>query len=247
MTKSEEKIYLEISGPDLEPENAPTTLALEAASAFFNGIEKIAKAEKRTLDLWGLSVENKCVQISAMASDGNLASDYSHVFHEVLGGERPAPRGAADDVKRFRSVLSSLPHQYTMRSRIGEREHVRFVAPGTEALSLWKELASLRVRIESVGGATPKARFSSHYEPHGFGLEASQELAKGLAMHLYEEVDIEAEVIRDSDGRIKEGRIEKFFPLEDNADMESLRNWYYSVGGDKWDVIDDLIDELKRD
>lgn len=247
MTNSAEKIYFEVAGPGLEPENAPTTLALEAASAFFSAIEKVVRIEKRDVSFSGLSVENKCIQFSATASDGHSAFEASVSFHEALSGEKPVPRGISDEINRMRRVSKMLPLAYELRSRVGQRKHLRLTSASPDDLLLWGELASLRGRVESVGGATPKARFSSAFEAQVFSLEASEEMAKSLAKYLYDEVEIEAKIFRDLSGRIREGQIERFYPLEGAADMESLRKWYYSVGGDEWDAVDDVERELKRD
>lgn len=86
-------------------------------------------------------------------------------------------------------------------------------------------LLSIRAKPIHVGGEKPTAHFESPFE-EPFTLSITKEDARRLGALLYQDVDIEAEVVRDVEGKIESGKLLTFEVVEDVDPRPAWREWH---------------------
>ncbi len=83
-----------------------------------------------------------------------------------------------------------------------------------------------RVKLLRVGGQRPTALFASKYDGE-FSLSVSTARARELGAHLYHALDIEARVLRGTDGAIERGELLAWHPLTDDEAATAWRDWFH--------------------
>jgi hypothetical protein len=238
----EPKIAFELHG--VTPETVNTIALLRLASSYFEHLRRIGSSKDLELNFEGLTVKNKCVQIAAKASHITAAKKAVEKQARILRLVEPAPPGTEGATESLRDQLRAL--QPGMHAKVVCGKWSRRLDPKSAEHVPWpRETTALRVVIVRVGGNQPSAAFLSPSERNQFVLPVTQVQARQLGGRLYSEVDIEAEIERDSEGRISGGKLIDFAIIGDGDPAEEWRAWF-AAAASGWDNVDDIEAELGR-
>lgn len=227
----ERRIVLEIDGPGVSPETVDAPVVLDLAASFFLLVRGNAAEATQAISLRGLEVIDKCMGIAVPVDAPELVWPYVEEARRQLLGQQMAPRGLGSIVERGRAALRKLPHGQTARVLLGERHSNLALDDGSDQQPL-DSILSVRAVVMRVGGRSPAVRFVSQFEDEPFTLQVSRKLARELGSMLYQEVDIEARVSRDADGKIERGKLERFDPVDGGDPRPAWRDWFKAVNGE---------------
>lgn len=240
-------IVLEVHGA--EPDTLADPVAvLELSVAYFDLVVRLAKDRGHDLGLMGLQVYRKCVAIAVWPRNIEEARVSARSAVELI---RRAPTGGTRHrtaVNRVRRACVALPRGYIPSVRLAKQTLPMEVVEEPATDYPWS-IAKIRVTPYKSGGKSDASvQFTSVLEGYDFTLEVTQEMARELGHTLYQEVDIEAEILRSADGRIVEGKVLEIMHLDDQPDISSWRNWFGASGLQlRWDEADRHEEELRGD
>jgi len=243
MEVGDHDVMLELDGPGISPESVDPSSFLRLASAFFRLLEANAGNAERPLSLSGAAIIDKCVALRARTDNAALAQIHAASALRQIGGEEP-PHGLLQLTKEARDSVRSLPAGQQAKVIVGPWARP---VPKPPALPLppFDAFISIRATLQRVGGKTPAVRFSSAFE-EDFSLQVTPAQACELGAMLYRDVDVEAVVSRDGEGRIEGGELRSYAPVQDEDPRPVWKAWFESVGGAEWDTVEDLNSELKH-
>lgn len=247
--RRDDEIAFEVDAPGFDPETAPTPLLLEAASAFFAALARTAELEDGKLVVTGLSVRDKCVQIVSRVDRPDLARVVTAKVLGYTSGRESSPRGLGDSIERFRTALRALGPGAISKVYVGRwGQDIDVPEEGKLDVSSIEE-TTIRARVLRVGGKTkPKIMLESPSESSPFTLDATEAVARDIAHHLFEDVDIEARVSRANDGKIKAGSVISFLSMDSTVDpVSAWQAWFRAATDGYWDDVHDVERELSRD
>jgi hypothetical protein len=228
-TRSPE-ISLRLDGGDVHPHNVDPSLVLALASSYVDALRSLAVTSDLDLDLRGLQIRDRCVEIAFGVNKLGPARAAAHEVNLALASTE-RPRGAIGAIDRLRDALDSIPPAIHVTVAAGgswkRSLQVRAAEDATPAF----ELVTLRAVPVRAGGAMPVVRFHSDRE-NDFSLSADIDMARALGGQLYREVEIEAEIARDELGAISEGRVLSFEPVESADPVEAWDRWFEQSAGE---------------
>jgi hypothetical protein len=226
------EISLRLDGGDVHPHNVDPSLVLALASSYVDALRSLAATNDLELDLRGLQIRDRCVEIAFGVSKlASARQAVQEVGHALASPERP--RGAIGAIDRLRDALSAIPvtMDVTVQAGAGWKRPLKLRQPEEVVPAL--ELVTLRATPLRAGGATPVVRFQAEHE-RDFSLTSGEDLARALGGYLYREVEIEAEIARDGAGTISGGRVLAFEPVESGDPVEAWDKWFQQSAGE-WD------------
>ncbi|GEM_PF-2476206 len=241
-------LKLEIDGPGVKPETLDPLATLELGRAYFRLLQRIAEEQEVSLELTGLTVEDKCAALSVTPGNFKLAHQTAlRADRIVSGGELSSHRleVAAED---FRAAVRALPVEQSVAVLVGKqrmpvaREPAAKVAPR-------RSITRLRAMVVTVGaGHQPFARLSSKSELRAFSVKVKDvPTVQLLARHLCEVLDVDVAVDRDAEGLIVRGELLEFTPVSESKNLDEWRAWFASAGGADWSGVEDVEAALGRD
>jgi hypothetical protein len=239
-------VYFELDGPDVSPETVDTVLLLRLAVQYFHLMTKASEAMRLGVTLRGVKVLDKCVAIQAITNDAKGAAFAAKTVGAWIAGDEEPSRGAETVTEALRYDLRKLPDGFHARARAASWKGELKIRRDDITARPWEQL-ELRATPLRVGGEDPVVKFRAQSEVADFILRATHTQARVLGGHLYEEIDIEAEVLRDPDGSISAGRVLAVFSLGDESASSAWRTWFERNEGQAWKGIDNVLVELGRD
>lgn len=239
----ESSILLEVDAPGLSPANVDSVALLRLATAFLRLLLENAMRAKKTLSLEGLAVVDKCAAIRVHADDIVVAKICAAASLRQIRDDDP-PHGLQSLADEARAAARLLPGAYRAKVIVGNWSQT-IPLPSASSPAPLDSLVAFRARVIRVGGKTPAARFASDFE-EDFSLRVSEEQAKELGALLYREIDLDAQVSRNSEGMIEAGRLRSYTPVDEGGAAAAWRDWFKSVGGSEWDQMDEIESELKH-
>jgi hypothetical protein len=241
----DDKLLLEIDGPDVHPYKVDVRAALALAHRYVDLVVALADEDAAELQFTGLQVLDKCVAFELASNEPDLARREAKRANRCVAGAESVPPGALTATRELRTALRRLPPTHVVHLKVGTfREEVKLAA-ASPILSAEAQV-SLRAVPLRAGGTTPAVRFESKSEERPFTLEVSKELARMVGRFLYSEIDIVALVKRDEEGLIESGRLVSFEPVTDDDATAAWRDWY-AHNASEWDTVKDVEGELGRD
>ncbi len=234
-----------IEGPESEPGDIRTAEVLELAASMLALV--VGAAERSGVDLRfrGLRIENKCTAMVARASNIEDAQHFGRDALRLLAGQGE-DRGLSSKVARARRALGALePGQSGFVMAGPWRDALRANKPAAARMPTSIEIHRAKPYASGGKGEDQYVRFMCGYEPD-FTLSATLEHVRRIGPHMKDEVEIEMEVVRLTDGTVEEGRLLEFHPLEQRDALTALRDWYRESVGTAWDDVDDIEEALAR-
>jgi hypothetical protein len=230
---------LRLDGEDVHPHNVDPSLVLALASSYVDALRSLAMTSDLDLDLRGLQIRDRCVEIAFGVNKLGSARAAAHEVNQALASTE-RPRGAIGAIDRLRDALDAIPPAiHVTVAAGGSWKRSLQVRPPDEA-SPALDLVTLRAVPVRAGGATPVVRFQSDRE-NDFSLSTDIDLARALGGQLYREVEIEAEIARNELGAISGGRVLSFEPVDGTDAIEAWDRWFAQSAGD-WD--DERVEAL---
>jgi hypothetical protein len=239
-----QSIKLDIDGPSRpEPETITALPVLELAAAYVDAIEKVAQAKSASLQVRGIAVVNKCVELQFGVTNPRLAQAAALDLGRYLQGVLPPSKKLKQPIARLRKAVQQQAEEgRTVRASIGDWSEALMVGE-TKIDLLPRVTMTIRATVNRVGGKQPGARFVS--EEGDFTLDADETQTVGVAHHLYELVDLVAEIYRNEDGDITGGRLVEFRPVKP-ADAGAWLEWLDEAGRG-WGTAEQVLKDLGRD
>ena len=230
---------MRLDGGDVHPHNVDPALVLALAGAYVDALRALAAAHDLSLDLRGLQIRDRCVEVAFGVNKLTPAREAARQVDLALASP-DRPRGAIGAIDRLRDALAAVPPTVAVTVSAGQGWTRPLTLHAPEVAPPALELVTLRVVPVRAGGADPVVRFHAEREAD-FSLSASEDLTRGLGSLLYREVEIEAEIARDAAGAINGGRVLAFEPVDSGDPVAAWDSWFKQSGGD-WD--DDAAEGL---
>lgn len=239
------ELALTLDGEDVEPDTVATVATLALAAAYFHLLEKVASVKRVQLQLSGVRVVNKCMQLRTTDNSGTGYARYAAAeVRRILHTRGQRPHGVRGAVGQVEQCLRHLGPEVTV-SLVGSDWEVpirRAEEPGPVVTA---ETIEGRAYVVRAGGRTPYVTLDMDTETTSFNLTAPEALAKEIGQHLYDWVDVEATLRRDQLGRVVGGELHHFEPVPDGDGLEAWRAWYRSSMS-HWDDVEDIEAALER-
>jgi hypothetical protein len=231
-------------GKELAPGHFDVVHAMNYVSALLDLLVALAEKRKEPLSFTGMTLQPGSVAFRIDVDRPAVASALTREAGQMVEGRTLPPRGLRSRVVRLRESILRLPAGTRSVVRVG-RQRTVIAPPRSVNDAPTVEQTELRATVYRIGG-DPARLWAITETDGGFNAALSQELAEQLAKHLYKEVDLVATLERAEDGRITDGYIHHFHPLEELEDeAEEWRRWFAVAGAD-WDDVEDLEAELER-
>lgn len=241
-----EPMLLEVEGPGLHPETVETRAAVDLISSFMELLDKVAATQGLSLQLRGLQVADKCLQLRMETAEVLQAQQAAAELDRLLRGERVAgAKGLAEAVRRFRAAMGRFGPYASFKVAVGQWSQT--LEPREVASPLLpRTLTTLRARLIRIGVAPLKARFESASEAAPFNLTITREQAERYAPSLGQWVDIQVSITRGPLGTITGGRVVELFPMDEGAGGSAWLDWL-TEHGRGWNEVEDHLKELGRE
>jgi hypothetical protein len=246
----DEDLKFEIDGPDVHQRTVDAESALALFLSYLELVRKAAKERGAELAFHGLEVEEKCLRIASLPSDGLAALAGARDVSAMLARQMTVPYSLQKSITTFRRRLEQFPQRIDRTTvQVGRSERLEVEVSWNEPpVSTILETFSGRVIVKRVGGATPTVRLRSRLEPREMTLDAEKDLAEKIGAFLYKEVEVDARVRRDEKGMIVGGNLLDFEPVTDEDPTTAWGN-FFREAGDEWGRMgaDEINEEIGRD
>jgi hypothetical protein len=230
---SPDELVIEVDGEDVHVHNLDATSVLGLTVAYLDLLMRCAADRDEEIVFSGLRAFEKCGSIGTTPSDPELARQAVLDATKLLTLPIKPAHGLKVAVDRVREALGRLPSHYRTTVKVRGLERAIADGPGALAERPWAT-ATLRARVQRVGGAAPRATFTSKSEARTFHLDLKdKDQATALGKHLYSTVDIVARMARDSSGYIEDGTLLEFYPVAGpnaQAAWTVWRDWFKHSG-----------------
>ncbi|MEZ4237395.1 MAG: hypothetical protein R3F59_14850 [Myxococcota bacterium] len=239
-------LAIEVDGPLAHPDVVLAVPVLEFASSVLNLIENVSERYGLKLQLRGISIVDKCTAIVVHPADTDYVRD---VLEEVTAMVRfgDLHGNFKTHISRVRKAYNALPQGYSAKVRIGNwTSPIEVLSQSPSYLPYSIEVC--RVVPVRVGGRRPMVRLQQALPFRmEFTLRTTQAMAMAIAKHLYEEIEVDMEVIREFDGSMdKVGKLLAFRTLDGGDPLALWREWF-ADHATAWSEIDDIEKALERD
>jgi hypothetical protein len=238
-------MLLVLDGADLHPHTVDPRVAADLLQVFFEMVTKAAAVVGASPNLRGLSIEDKCFQVRSET----FASEDAIRVMELVSGWANGTESAdtqvdRDRARRFNALARKLSTHVSASVKVGRREWKLSLADQLPDLQP-AVTSTLRVKLIGLDVEPARARFVSESEDHPFRLGVDVGMAEKLSHHFNRYLDLEFTYRRDRLGKIEDGKIIDFFPMETDDSGEEWLGWL-KANGSHWDEFDDPIEELGR-
>jgi hypothetical protein len=225
-----DELVIEIDGEGVQLATLDAPAVLYLAVCYLDLLTRCAADRDETIEFRGLRAFEKCGSLGTHPTDPELARRSVLDASKLLGSwERPG-RGLKIAVDRVRDARAALPPNYRAVVKLGSVARDISAEPMSVVNQAPFATTSLRARVERVGGASPRATFTSRSEAKKFHLDLKdQAQASDLGIYLYKTVDIVARVARDADGNIEDGLLREFYPVAGDSRTE-WADWFKESG-----------------
>jgi hypothetical protein len=238
-------MLLELDGADIHPHTVDPRVAADLLQVFFEMVTRAATVVGVSPVFRGLLIEDKCFQARSATLKPEAAMKVMELVSGWANGTEPTDTQVdRERARKFNALARKLGQDVRAKLKVGQREW---------ALSLSEQLpdlppavtTTLRVRLIGLGADPARAKFVSESEEHPFSLTVDVGMAEKLSKHFNRHLDLEFTYRRDRLGKIEDGRIIDFFPMEADDGGEEWLGWL-KANGSHWDDVDDPLEELGR-
>lgn len=236
-----DELVLEVDGEGVHIDTIDAPAVLEFTVAYLNLLKLCAAERDEELEFHGLRSFEKCGSIGTLPSDAEIARQATLDAFKLLSSRDRPMHGMKIAVQRVRDTREALPSHYTTVVKVRGLERVISSQPFSVIADTPYAANSMRVYVQRVGGATPKATFKSKSEAKVFHLtlrDADQ--AEELGKYLYKYVDITALVLRDADGYIESGLVREVFPVSEGDPRQAWGEWFKESGVTSLEDLDQV-------
>lgn len=223
--RAEPRVGLKVDIEGVHPDSVSPTSLLALASSYFDVLSEVGDDVGADLKLHGVEIVDGCVEVQSRAAVSAAASLEDALSRIVYYSQTAPPKGLKEKWTRFVDARSEFGRDAKIEALLDGR---RFVLQEQSAPNVAppRSITDLRCRVLRVGGRRPAARFESASErrPFSFGITLDQ--ARDLGGLVYEEVDVVAEVERDSLGFIVGGDLVRYTRLDTGDAGDAWRKWF---------------------
>lgn len=233
-------LVVSLDGPGIEPETVDTRMLLEVALAYVNALAATAEDVGLTLGCTGIRVISASAGVRCVTYIPN--EEVIDTLNMSMRERVPPPYA-----REVLAIARRLPN--TTRIKIANDNGLICYIDSQPSPGARRSRIAARVRVIRAGGATPAIRVQHVLTDKRFTLvTSSQDDARILAHHLYQEIDIVADVSKHSDGRWTDGRLVRWHQLQDIDPALAWREWF-SPHAEHWRAFpdEDLRVGLGRD
>jgi hypothetical protein len=237
---------LEIDGPDVHPDTVDPRVAAQLIATFFDVLGRAARVRGVALDLHGIFIKDKCLQVISHAAAPELAVKAMEVMAGwVNGSEQADSQLDQQEVRHFNSLVRKISKGGSAKLAVGTTWE-RQLTPTDELPGLPPQATTtLRVKLLDIGVGSGRARFSSGSEDGEISLPVTVEQVEKLRHYVNEDLDLFFAYRRNRFGRIDDGEILDFHPMEVDDQGEEWLRWL-TENGRHWDNVADPLEELGR-
>jgi hypothetical protein len=238
-TDNPDELVIEVDGEGVHIDTLDAPAVLEFTVAYLNLLKLCATERDEDLEFRGLRSFEKCGSLATLPSNPEIARQATLEAFKLLSSRDRPMHGLKIAVQRVRETREALPSHYTTIVKVRGLSRVISSQPVSVIADTPFATNSMRVYVQRVGGATPKATFRSSSEPKVFHLALRDaEQGADLANYLYKYVDITALVLRDADGHIESGVVREFFPVSEENARRAWDEWFKESGMTSLDELE---------
>jgi hypothetical protein len=224
---------VELDGQEIHPQSVDGGLLIRLAAAVISTLDRLLDAQGYGPTAFtGLQVKDKCASLACGVPRPRPELDAAvGDLGDVVGGFKPAPKGAGESVDGLRSVLREVPDG--QRASIRYEQHVIHLKVPAITAPAASASMGFRCTVLSVGGKKPGLRVSCSFQERVALSLANYEQAQELSRHLYEELDVRVMARFDENFRIKRAKLLSWVPVDQTRDaMAELAKWAAENFGD---------------
>ncbi len=233
-------LVVALEGPGIKPATVDTKLILEAALAYVAALIATAEDIGYTLTCRGIEIRHASAGVRCLTDLPN--EELVDALALAITSPKPPPYA-----KLVLAVAQRLPGE--TRIKIANDNHILGYVDAQSPQGARRARVSARVQIIRAGGSTPAIRVEHVLTGKRFTLATATEVqARELAQHLYQEIDIVAEVSKYQDGRWVNGQLLNWYPIPDVDPVAAWRDWF-APHAEHWSQFsdEDIRRELGRD
>jgi hypothetical protein len=225
-----DELVIEVDGEGVHLATLDAPGVLNLASCYLDLLARCAADLDEMIEFRGLRAFENCGSLGTYPSDPELARRSVLDAARLLASRDRPGHGLKIAVDRVRQARAALPPHYRAIVKFGSIARDISPEPASVLDQTPYATASLRARVQRVGGAFPRATFTSKSEAKVFHLDLRDHAqASDLGIYLYKTVDIVARVGRDPDGNIEEGVLREFYPVGGDSGSE-WADWFKESG-----------------
>jgi hypothetical protein len=208
--------------------NADPVQVLALAAAYLESLQALAADAGERLGIEGIELRAGSIELAFRVDKLAPVRDYARELARVMTvADAPSP------VKRLRTAIARLPERVHAEVQLGTWRAAVESGLVYDEQPL-RELITLRARLIRTGGIRRAVRLRTG-DDRDFSLDASEDQLRTLGVHLYREIEVEAEVERDAHGNIDGGRLLTFaLVVEGDDPADAWQKWFDENAGE-WD------------
>jgi hypothetical protein len=240
------EITVAVDGEGVSPETVDPRALLSVGLAYFEFLRKVSQWRNTPLLMRGLQVIDKCAGVMAYTDDVFTTQFVVDTAHVALTKNAGAKK-VRDAAKALRRTLAKLPKGYTASVHSGARAYA--LGPRTEPVNYFpEETCRVRGKLVAIGGELVcRATFKSPSEPASFSLDVSKDVARTIARHLHEVLELQIKTRRSPHGRIENGELVDWVALPPKGgELDALAEAFATVK-QQWSEVKDINKALGRD
>ena len=239
------KALFEIEGTDVHPHTVDPRVAADLIKTFFDLLGRAATVRGVPLKLRGITIVDKCFQLGCDTYEPDFTIKAMEVVTGwVTGTEEPDSKKDRDLVRHLHTVITKFGDDAAAKISVGDWERSLDFTGSLPELPP-QVTTTLRVKVLDVGVSPSRVKFESGSEDDPFSLEVTTELAEELGHFVNKELDLVFKHRRNRQGRIEDGEILEYFPMEVDDTGEGWLKWL-TENGRHWSGVEDPLEELGR-
>lgn len=242
------RLRVGLDAPGLSPDNVDPLMAIDLVRAYLDLLAALGMEEDKAFSFRGMQVEAGSVALAVRPSERGRARTVVARARRMLEGKETVLQRHESLVAEVKRKVRALPPDHVAYSSFG-RSKFQLLPREAEVWRPPESITTFRATLIQVGGLRqPHARFVSRLENDGepFALRVTEDEAKRLAVDLYQEMEISAQVQWNAEGKIESGSLLEAETVGEDADQfERLREWFQKAAPG-WDAVEDVERELGR-
>lgn len=237
MTAVDEAEFLfEVDADGVEPDTVDTLAFLRLAHAYFETLVATARATENELRFTGVQIINKCVAVRAIVNNSDLAQTTVQQADNFVAGTALPPRKYSiaactkNLVDAHEQFLTHVPAGARRRLKTiaavgGKKTPLRRPPEPTEDPYSYVSLETMRAKVSTLAGSEMTVRLQPIIGDAFSVMIATNDLAKEIRHHWLDELDVDVEVRRNSEGRVLSGKLKGFHVVQEGNAVEAWREW----------------------
>lgn len=218
-----EEFKIAIEGPGVSPETVDAELFLAIAHEYLHALKKTAKDNGSEFDAVGIKIKDGSVIAAIGTSNASNAKSSAIILNDELASPHLYTRH-----KRLRSTIKRVPAECSISVSHGVW---RQVVPSYSEVEAYRTLTTMRVVVEKIGSVKEPSIWVRNIFNDKRLIHVkvqTYQVAKDISPHLYDQIEIRAEFLANSDHRIVGGELITWEPMdpEEGTPLEAWSKWF---------------------